>query len=137
VRFVEHRGIHGGQQLGHAAVAQRHVGKEQVVVDDHQVGRHGFAPGLHHVAGAVLGAVGAQAVVARAGDQRDHGRSFVQPVHLGQVAAARDLRPTFDACQRPHREAVGQLRRGARLLQAVAAQVAGRGPSAAPCARAR
>jgi hypothetical protein len=51
MRLVEHRGVHRRQQFGHAAVAQRHVGEEQVVVDDHQVGRHGFAPRLHHVAG--------------------------------------------------------------------------------------
>ena len=38
------------QQLGHAAVAQRHVGEEQVVVDDDDVGRHRLAPRLHHVA---------------------------------------------------------------------------------------
>ena len=80
VRLVEHRRIDRRQQLGHAAVAQRHVGKEQVVVDDHQVGRHRVAPRLHHVAGAIRRALGAQAVVARRRDQRDHRRTVVQAV---------------------------------------------------------
>ena len=88
VRLVEDRGVDGRQQFGDAAVAQRHVGEEQVVVDDHQVGRHRFAPRLHHVAGAVLGALAAQAVLACRGHQRDHRRAVVQPFDLGQVAAA-------------------------------------------------
>ena len=88
VRLVEHRRIDGRQQLGDAAVAQRHVGEEQVVVDDHQVGRHRVAPRLHHVAVAVSRAIGAEAVVARRRDQRDHRRAVVEAVDLGQVAGA-------------------------------------------------
>jgi len=64
VRFVEHRRVHRRQQFGDAAVAQRHVGEEQVMVDDDEVGRHRLAPRLHDVALAVLRAFGAQAVLA-------------------------------------------------------------------------
>ena len=95
VRLVEDRHANRGQQFGHARFADRQVGKEQVVVDDHHVGRHGFAPRQVDVAGAELGAVGAQAVLARAGDQRDHGRAFVQPRQFGQVTGARGFRPSL------------------------------------------
>ena len=108
VRLVEHRRLDARQQFGHAAVAHREVGEEQVVVDDDQVGRHRFAPRLDDVAGGELRAVAAQAVLARRGHERDHRRAVVEAVDLGQVAAARRRRPGFDARQRAHREAVGQ-----------------------------
>ena len=57
VRLVEHRHLDARQQLGDAGVAQRHVGEEQVVVDDHQVGRHRLAPRLHHMAVAELAGI--------------------------------------------------------------------------------
>ena len=114
--LVEDRGIHRGQEFSHAAVAQGHVGKEQMVVDDHQVGRHGLAPGLHHVAGAVLGALGAQAVLARGADQGDDRRPIVQAFDFGQVTAARALRPLADTIQCAHGKAVGQCSVGLRLL---------------------
>jgi hypothetical protein len=72
VGLVEHRCVHRGQELGHAGVAQRQVGKKEMVVDDHQVGRHRFAPRCHHVAAGVLRAFVAQAVVACGGHQRYH-----------------------------------------------------------------
>ena len=62
---------------------------ERTRIDDHQIGGHRLAAGLHHMAGAVLGAFRAQAVVARAGHERDHRRAFVQAFHFGKVAAAR------------------------------------------------
>jgi hypothetical protein len=95
VRLVEHDHAHAGQQLGHARFADRQVGKEQVVIDHHHVGRHGLAPRQLHVAGAKLRAVGAQAVLARAGDQRDDRRALVQAGQLGQVAAACGFRPSL------------------------------------------
>ena len=65
MRLVENRQLDTGQQLGNAGVAQRHVGEEQVMVDDHQVGRHRFAPRLHDVALAIVRAFTAEAVLAR------------------------------------------------------------------------
>ena len=124
VRLVEDRHLDARQQLGHAAVAQRHVGEEQVVVDDDQVGRHRLAPRLHDVAGAVLGALAAEAVLARRGDERDHAAALVEPVELGQVAAARGLRPGLDLGQRAHRAAIGQVRVVARLAEPVQAEIA-------------
>ncbi len=107
VRFVEDRRIHRRQQLGHSAVAQGHVGEEQVVVDDHQVGRHGLAPGLHDVAGPVLRALGTQAVLPRRCNQRDDGRPIIQTFHLCQVAAAGGLRPLAHTMQRANGKTVG------------------------------
>ena len=68
--------LDAGQQFGDAGVAQRHVGEEQVVVDDHQVGEHRLAARLHHAA-AELRAVRAQAVLARRGHERDDARALV------------------------------------------------------------
>ena len=126
VGLVEHGHVHRGQQLGHAAVAQRHVGEEQVVVHHHQVGGHRLAPRLHHVAGLELRAFAAQAVLARRGHQRDHRRAFVQAVEFGQVAAARGLRPGLDARQRAHAPSGPASSAPWRAcLQALQAQVAG------------
>jgi hypothetical protein len=77
--LVENRGVDRGQQLGHATVAQRQVGKEQMVIDHHQVSGHRLAPRAHHVAIAVRRALGAQAILAGRGDQWNHRRTFIQP----------------------------------------------------------
>ncbi|EWS55532.1 hypothetical protein X551_01635 [Methylibium sp. T29] len=124
MRFVEHRHVHGRQQLCHAGVAQRQVGEEEVVVDHHQVGRHRLAAGLHHVAAAVFRAFAAEAVLARRGHQRDHRRALVQAFELGQVAAHGALRPLLDLRQRARRIAVGQRRRLPGQHQPLQAQVA-------------
>ena len=122
--LVEHRHLDTRQQLGDAAVAQAHVGEEEVMVDDHQVREHRLAPRLHHMALAVFGALGAEAVFARRGHQRNHAAAFVEAVDLGEVPARRCLRPLLDLRERAHGPAVGQLRRLARLVQAVQAEVA-------------
>ena len=124
VRLVEDRDLDARQQLRHAAVAQRHVGEEQVMVDDDEVGEHRLAPRLHHVALAVLRAFAAEAVLARRGDQRDDAAALVEAVELGEVAARRRLRPGLDLRERAHREAIGQVRVLARAAEPVQAQVA-------------
>ena len=124
MRLVQHCHAHAGQQLGHAGFLERQVSEEQVVVDDHQIGRHGLAPGVVDVAGAELGAVAAQAVLARGGDQRDHRRALVQRRHLGQVAGAGGGRPALDARQRLLRRALARPELVAGAFQPVQAQVA-------------
>ena len=84
--LVEYRDVDAREQLGHAAVAQRHVGKEKMVIDDNDVGGHRIAPRLHHVALAVLGALRAETVLARRGHQRNHAAALVEALHLGEVA---------------------------------------------------
>ncbi len=83
VRFVEDHRIGSRQQLGHAGVAQHHVGKEQVVVDHHDVRLLCFLAGAHHKALFVARALGAEAVVAGRGDQLPDRRVFR---HRGQLA---------------------------------------------------
>ena len=102
VRFIEHRHVNGGQQLRHPAVAQGHIGKKKMVVDHHQIGRHGLAPGLHHVASAVFGALGAQTVVAGGRDQGDDRRTVVQAIDFGQITGAGALSPLHHTVQGTH-----------------------------------
>ena len=86
VRLVKHHHTHRGQQLGHARLAHRNIGKKQVVVDDHNVGRQRLAPGPVHMAGAELGALRTQAVLAGGGHQGNHGRAVIQSRQFRQVA---------------------------------------------------
>ena len=69
---------------------------------------------LFVVAGSVLGAVAAEAVLARRRDDRDHRRALVEADHLGQVAGRGRRRLGLDARERAHREAVRQLSRRPR-----------------------
>ncbi len=124
VRFIEDRDAHRRQQLGHTGFTHRQVGKKQVVVDHHHVGRHGLPAGQVHVAGAKARTWGAQAVFARGSHQRDHGRAFVQPGQFGQVAGARHLGPLLDPGQGAHGNAIGQISLLAGHLHAVQAEVA-------------
>ena len=123
MRLVEDRDLDAGQQLRDAAVAQDQVGEEQVMVDDDKIRLHRFAPRLHDVAFAVGRAIGAQAVVARRADDRDHRRALVQAVDLGEVAGVGAQRPALDARELRDRPSIRQLRAVARLLQSVQAEV--------------
>jgi hypothetical protein len=124
VRLVEDRDLDARQQLGDSAVAQRHVGEEEVMVDDDDVGEHRLAARLHDVAAAVLGTLGAEAVLARRRHQRDDAAALVEPRQLGEIAARRRLRPRLDLGERAHGSAVGQLRVVARKREPVQAEIA-------------
>jgi hypothetical protein len=124
VRLVEDRDLDARQQLGDSAVAQRHVGEEEMVVDDDHIGEHRLAARLHHVAAPVFGAFDAEAVLARRRDERDDAAALVEAGELGEVAARRRLRPRLDLGERAHRVAVGQLRVVAREREPVQAEIA-------------
>ena len=113
VCLIEDDGIGRRQQFGHARVLQGHVGKEQMVVDNHHVGLLGFLAGFHDEAILVILALGAHAGVARGRHQiPDHGVFR----HLGQfrlVAGAGHLDEARDFAQMPHVVA----RRHAPVLQ--------------------
>jgi hypothetical protein len=109
VRLVEDRDLDARQQLGDAAVAQRHVGEEEMMVDDDDVGEHRLAPRLHHVALAVLRAFAAEAVLARRRDERDDAAALVEALELGEVAARGRQRPRLDLGERADGEAVGKV----------------------------
>ncbi len=125
MRFVEDRHFDARQQLGDAAVAQCHVGKVQVMVDDDEVGCHRFATRFHDVALPVLRAFRAKAVFACRRDERNDCRAFIEAVQLGQIAARRGLGPLLDASQRAHRPPIGQLSALARLAEPMQAEVTG------------
>ena len=127
VRLIEHHHARAGQQLGHARRAQRQVGEEQVVVDDHHVGCQRVGTGAVHMAGAGVRAGSAQAVVARGGDEREHGRGLLQAGQLIQVTAAGAARPLLHTgqCAQPLRieQLTGHAPAG--TLQTLQAEVAG------------
>lgn len=124
VGLVEHHHAHGRQQFRHAGLAHREVGEEQVMVDDHHIGRQRLAPRQVDVAGLELRALRAQAVLARGSDERNERRALVQPGQLGQVAGPRGLGPLLDLGERAQAAAFGQRRIVAREVEPVQAQVA-------------
>jgi hypothetical protein len=125
MRFVEDDRVAVGQELGHAFVAQHHVGEEEVMVHDDDVGLERFLARLHHEAVAVERAVLAEAVVACGRDEGPDARILRDVGQLGPIAALRSARERHDPGQVAHvvarREAV--LARGA--LEVVVAHVVG------------
>ena len=82
----DHR-IGAGQQLRRRAVsAQGGIGKEQMMINHHQIRFLGLLAGLHQGAFLVVGAVGAQAVVCGTGDPGPYRRVFGNLLQLGDVA---------------------------------------------------
>ena len=106
VRLVEDDRVAVGQQLGHAFVAQHHVGEEQVVVDDDDVGIERVLARLQHEARGVMRAVLPQAVVARRRDQRPdrgvlgHVGEFGAVAALGRTRERDDLRQVANVVAR-------------------------------------
>jgi hypothetical protein len=86
VRLVEDHRIARGQQLSQAFVAQGHVGEEQVMVDDDDVGVERVLARLHHEAFAMECAVAAEAVLARRRHHRPYPGVFGDVGELGAVA---------------------------------------------------
>ena len=100
VRFVEHHHAHARQQLGHTGFTHPQVGKKQMVVDHHHIGRQRLAPRQVHMALRNPRALGTQAVFTGRSDQRNDRRALVQRRHLSQVTRARALRPSLYCGQR-------------------------------------
>ena len=80
MRFIEHRHFYAGQQLGHAAVAQRHVGKEQMVIHHHEVGGHGSLRAFITCHWRIRALAARQ--FARTRDERDHAGTLVHALDL-------------------------------------------------------
>ena len=123
MRFVEDDGVRGRQQLGHAGVAQHHVGEEQVVIHDHDVRLLRLAARVHHEAFLVMRAFLAETVVARGRDHRPDRRVFRHAREFGLVAGARDLRETDDLLQMRRILAGRQAAAVGGALQVVVTQV--------------
>ena len=92
-------GVGGGQQLGHARIAQHDVGEKQMVIDHHDIGLLRLAARLHHEAVLVMRTLLAETVFARRRDHRPHRRRFRHAREFGLVAGARDLREAHDVLQ--------------------------------------
>ena len=71
MRLVENHDPHGWQQFGHAGLAHGQVGKEQMVVDDHDIRCQRLAPCQVDMAGTKLGTLRTEAVFAGRSDQRN------------------------------------------------------------------
>ena len=99
VGLVEDHRVGVRQEVGHALVAQRHVGEEQVVVHDHHVGLAGSLARLHHEAVLVVAAGGAQAVLARRGGLRPGAGALGHVLALAAVAAHGARGEALDALQ--------------------------------------
>ena len=93
VRLVQHHGVGLRQQLAEALLAQRHVGQEQVMVDDHHIRLLGAAARLHHEAVVVVWAFQAEAVLHRGGHPGQDLGVFRQPLYLRQIAAVGQRQP--------------------------------------------
>ena len=99
VRFVENNGIRAGQQFGETGFLHRHVGAEQVMVDDQHIRRQRLAAGLGDEAIAQVRAFLAQTVVDGGSHARPDQRGFRDTADLGDIAVTGAPRPGADAAQ--------------------------------------
>ena len=125
VRLVEDDRVACGQELGETFVAQHHVGEEQVVVDDDDVGLERGLAGLQHEAIGVKRAVGAEAVVARRRDERPDRRILGNVGERAAVAGLRRARERDDARQMACVLARGEASLGGGSRQMMMADVVG------------
>jgi hypothetical protein len=123
MRFVEDDGVAGRQQLGDPFVPQHEIGEEQVVIDDHHVGRERLPARFHHETRVVARALRPQAVLPRGGDVRPDGGIFGHRGTGGLVSAARRPRKALDLVEVPDVVAALQPPVLERALQVVVADV--------------
>ena len=123
VRLVQNHDIGVRQQLAKAFFFDGHIRKQQVVVDDHDLGSHGRVARARQVAVVVSGALVAQAVFAARGNPRAQARVFGQRRQFSQIARGRAAAPAFNAGQL--RQEMGRQALRPRLLHAIDAEVVG------------
>ena len=123
MRLVEDDRVRRRQQLGHAGVAQHHIGEEQMVIHHDDVRLLRFLARLHHEAFLVMRTFLAEAVIARGRDHRPDGRILGHAREFGLVAGARDLRETDDLLQMRRVLARRQAAVVGGALQVVMAQI--------------
>ncbi len=122
--FVKNRDSYTWQQLSHPRFAYRHVCKKQVVINDHNVCRHGLTACMVDMAGAKPRARRTQAVLARRGHPWNNGRSFVQPWQFGKIACSCDRCPRFNLGERMQCTALRKMGIVTRHFHAVQAKIA-------------
>jgi hypothetical protein len=97
VCFIENHGLGSRQQVAEAALLEREIGEQQVVIDDDDVSRLRLATRGEHMAGRKLRTLGAETVLARGGHGRPDRMSLGHLRELAHVARDRPQRPGFDA----------------------------------------
>ncbi len=125
VRLVDDERIDRRQQFAEAFLFERHVGKQQMVIDDDQFGFLRAPPGRQHVALAVPVAVRAEAVLGGRGDTRPDRRVFGYAGQFGDVAAAGAAGPVLYACELIEFVTRREAPFGARDRQPVVAEIIG------------
>ena len=126
--LVDDEGIGARQDLTEPLVLEGEIRAQEVMVDHHQIGLLGLAPGLEQVALVPLRAVLPQAIVA---GRRDQGpdRRIIRHGQFGDVAVAGRHAPVADPVELgpqvevPTRVAATLVLQG--VCQALAAQVVG------------
>jgi hypothetical protein len=127
MRLIQDHGLRARQQIAEALVLEREIGKQQVVIHDHDVGGLRVAPRLEHMAASELGTLLAQAVFTRRGNVRPERRLLRQIGEFRQIARLGGRRP---ACHpREHACHAALARQQGALLgrkfQSVPAQIVG------------
>ena len=113
MRLVEDDRVCRRQKFGHAGVFQCDVGKEQVVVDHHNVGLLGFLAGLHDKAVLVVLTLRTETGIAGGRDQVPDQGGFRDGRQLRLVAGGGGLHEAGNLAQMPDVVA----RRHAAILQ--------------------
>ena len=125
VGLVEDHRVARGQELGEPFVAQHHVGEEQMMIDDDDVGVERGLARLQHEAVGMKRAAAAEAVVARRRDERPDRRVLRDVGELAAVAGLARARKRDDLRQVARVLARRQPALGRRALEMVVADVVG------------
>jgi hypothetical protein len=124
VRLVEDEGVRPGEDFAEAFLLQGQIRHEQMVVDHDDIGFHGLATRLDHVAIVEERALRTQAILRRGRDPWPHRGILGNVDHLHAVATTGTRRPGAD-----RGELAGQLAVGVALadglVEAVQAQIVG------------
>ncbi len=107
MRFVQNHGIGSRQQIRESLVLEREIGEQQMMVHDDDVGGLRGAARLDHMAAGVLRALLTEAILARRGDRRPHGRLLRQVRELREVAGLGHGRPARNSPKHAPRAARG------------------------------
>jgi hypothetical protein len=87
--LVQNVDISLGQDFSKAALTQRPIGHQQVVIDDHDLGLLSLPPRLHQKAFTVERTLLTQTVVRGGGDTGHQGRFAGGGWRFGKIATAR------------------------------------------------
>ena len=125
MRLIEDEGMRAGQDFAETFLADGEVGKQQVVIDDDDVGFLRGAARLDHEAVVEERAIAAEAVFRGRSHPRPQRRILGQLGKFGAIATLRRLRPGMDRLQLADLLTVAEMAFAARLFEAMQAKVIG------------